>query len=285
MTAIGLIGAGLLGSAIAERLIGAGFGVVAYDTAPEQLSKLSTIGGQTAASATEVTQLCREVILSLPHSGVTRTVLDEIGAFLNPTHTLIDTTTGEPAEMESFGRSLVKSGAAYIDATVAGSSRQVRDHEAIVMAAGDDPAIEKCQPIFDAFAARTFRVGPCGSAAKMKLVVNLVLGLNRAVLAEGLAFAEACGVEPGVALDILKASPAFSRAMDVKGEKMLRRDYSVEARLRQHHKDVRLILAEGRKQGLALPLSALHEELLEAAERAGFADADNSAIREVFRPR
>lgn len=75
----------------------------------------------------------------------------------------------------------------------------------------------------------------------MKLIVNLVPGLNRAVLAEGLAFAEACGVSAEAAPAVLKSSPAYSRAMDVKGEKMIARDYTPDACLRQHHKDVRLI--------------------------------------------
>lgn len=285
MSRVGLVGVGLLGSAMAERLIGDGFDVVGYDTSPERLAELAAIGGRTAGSAGEVVALCREIILSLPHSGVTKSVLGEIGGTLTPSHVVIDTTTGEPAEMESFGRRLAATGTAYVDATVAGSSRQTRARQSIVMAAGEERALDRCQPIFDAFAARTFRVGPCGSGARMKLVVNLVIGLHRAVLAEGLAFAEACGVNPAIALEILMASPAFSRVMDVKGEKMLRREYSVEARLRQHHKDVRLILEEGRKHSLELPLSAVHDELLGAAERAGFADADNSAIREAFGPR
>jgi 3-hydroxyisobutyrate dehydrogenase-like beta-hydroxyacid dehydrogenase len=111
----------------------------------------------------------------------------------------------------------------------------------------------------------------------------LVLGLNRAVLAEGLAFAEACGVDAALALEILKTGPAYSRAMDVKGRKMLAREYEPEARLRQHHKDVRLILAEGEHHGASVPFSALHDELLSRAEEAGYADADNSAIIEVMR--
>jgi 2-hydroxy-3-oxopropionate reductase len=77
----------------------------------------------------------------------------------------------------------------------------------------------------------------------MKLVVNLVLGLNRAVLAEGLAFSRACGFDPNDALRILAAGPAYSRAMDMKGRKMLDEEFSPQARLSQHLKDVRLILA------------------------------------------
>jgi 3-hydroxyisobutyrate dehydrogenase-like beta-hydroxyacid dehydrogenase len=249
------------------------------------MTELAHMGGRPVESAVEVARQATAVLLSLPHSGITHSVLDEITAGLTREHIVIDTTTGEPSEMEGFGRRLGKCGVSYIDATVAGSSRQARAREVIVMAAGDQAAIDSCQAIFDAFAVRTFRVGPCGTGARMKLVVNLVLGLNRAVLAEGLAFAEACNLDATVALEIMKASPAYSRAMDVKGEKMLRSDYSVEARLRQHHKDVRLILAEAQKHAAELPLSRVHDELLELAESAGFADADNSAIREAFRRR
>ena len=116
----------------------------------------------------------------------------------------------------------------------------------------------------------------------MKLVVNLVLGLNRAALAEGLAFARACGFNPADALKILAAGPAYSRAMDTKGRKMLEHDFTPQARLSQHLKDVRLILAAGASTGARLPLSEVHRRLLEQVERAGFGDADNSAILKAY---
>ena len=112
----------------------------------------------------------------------------------------------------------------------------------------------------------------------MKLVLNLVLGLNRAVLAEGLEFARASGIDPWLALEILKASPAYSRAMDTKGARMLNEDFEPEARLSQHLKDVRLILASGERSGAQLPLSEAHRALLEIAESAGFGSLDNSAV-------
>ena len=116
----------------------------------------------------------------------------------------------------------------------------------------------------------------------MKLVLNLVLGLNRAVLAEGLSFARSSGIDPALALEILKAGPAYSKAMDVKGQKMLSEDFTPEARLSQHLKDVRLILDQARQQGRMLPLSEVHRTLLEKAETAGYGAADNSAIVKAF---
>jgi 3-hydroxyisobutyrate dehydrogenase-like beta-hydroxyacid dehydrogenase len=114
-------------------------------------------------------------------------------------------------------------------------------------------------------------------------VVILVLGLNRAVLAEGLAYAAACGIDPRQALEILKAGPAQSAAMDAKGEKMLNEDFTPQARLSQHLKDVRLILELGAKNEANLPLSALHCRLLEQLAQQGFGDLDNSAIIKAFR--
>jgi 3-hydroxyisobutyrate dehydrogenase-like beta-hydroxyacid dehydrogenase len=117
----------------------------------------------------------------------------------------------------------------------------------------------------------------------MKLALNLVLGLNRAVLAEGLTFAEALGLNPETALEVLRAGPAWSRVMETKGGKMLRRDFTPEARLSQHLKDVRLILAAGERGGAPLPLSSLHREILERAEAEGLGAEDNSAVIEIWR--
>ncbi len=130
---------------------------------------------------------------------------------------------------------------------------------------------------------KVFHVGPCGSAAKMKLITNLVLGLNRAALAEGLAFAEALGVSPAAALEVMTGSNAYSRAMDVKGRKMVERDFTVQARLSQHLKDVRLMLQAAGEAGMPLPLADTHRRLMEQAEAAGLGDLDNCAIIEVLR--
>ena len=117
----------------------------------------------------------------------------------------------------------------------------------------------------------------------MKLVTNLVLGLNRAALAEGLAFGEALGLDAATVLSVLQESMAYSRIMDTKGLKMVSSDFTPEARLSQHLKDVRLIRAAAVGAGLELPLSAEHEAWLERAEAQGLGSFDNSALIEVLR--
>jgi 3-hydroxyisobutyrate dehydrogenase-like beta-hydroxyacid dehydrogenase len=106
--------------------------------------------------------------------------------------------------------------------------------------------------------------------------------LNRAVLAEGLNLAQRAGLDPAAMLAVLRSGLAYSRVMDTKGRKMLESDFSPEARLRQHHKDVRLILELGAACGARVPLSELHDLLLSRAAELGFADADNSAIIRAF---
>jgi len=268
METIGLIGVGLLGSAIASRLSAAGYTVLGYDIVPER-----RLG---ASSAMEVARACRTIILSLPTSDVVKEVL--AGMELKPGTTIVDTTTGEPETMAAAGERLAKAGVDYLDATVLGSSQVVRNGRAVVMAGGKRQAFEAVAPLFRTFASRVFYLGSYGAGARMKLIANLALGLHRAVLAEALSFAAACGVSPTDALEVLKAGAAYSRVMDDKGEKMLHHDFTVEARLSQHLKDVRLILAAARTYHAKTPLSEVHRRLLEELEAAGYGEVDNSAI-------
>lgn len=277
---IGMVGLGLLGSAIGARLRQAGFTTVGFDLDPVQLSEFRNRGGLAAASAREAA--AERFILCLPTSTIAREVLGDVESALERGAIVIDATTGDPADAETNHARLAKLGIQYLDATVGGSSRQTLAGGAIVMAGGAPAAFERCTDIFSAFARKSFHVGPAGSGARMKLVLNLALGLNRAVLAEALNFARASGIDPQLALAVLTAGPAYSAAMDAKGEKMIREDFTPEARLSQHLKDVRLILESAAASGARVPLSEVHRRLLETAERQGYGAADNSAVIKAF---
>ena len=281
MERVGIIGLGLVGSALAERLISAGFSVTGYDLQPEQNDPLSKLGGQPLNSAIEVAKSCETILLSLPTSDIAAAVVEDLKPFL-PGKTILDTTTGQPEAMTRMGEQLADIGCDYLDATIAGSSSQVRSGDVIVMLGGTEAAVQRCKSVLGAFAKQWFHLGPWGNGARMKLVVNLVLGLNRAVLAEGLSFARSIGVDSQKALEVLMSGPAFSRVMETKGAKMLARDFSPQARLAQHHKDVKLILEEAARAHQALPLSQLHEELLARLVAAGDGDLDNCAIFKAF---
>jgi len=279
---IGLIGIGLLGTALAERMLAAGLRVRGYDCDSTRLSLLHELGGNSASDATGVAASCQTIVLCLPDSRVVASVIDEFVGAIGQDTLLIDSTTGDPDETAKLAAALRQRGVGYVDATIAGSREQVRRGEAVVLIGGEAADVARAQPVLSAWSDQQFHLGPSGSGARMKLVVNLVLGLNRAVLAEGLALAEACDIDAALALQVLKTTPAYSTAMDTKGPKMVARDFSPQARLSQHLKDVRLIRELARRHGASVPLSEIHERLLEQAVAMGLGDADNSAVLGVY---
>ena len=281
MADVGLIGIGLVGSALTERFIRGGLSVVGYDRRPERVEALTALGGRGAGSARDAVQSAPFVVLSLPDSDEVESVVREVEPVLVG-RTVVDTTTGDPDRTAALGARLKTAGVDYVDATIAGSSREVRNGEVIVIAGGEPAVFGRCEPFFRLFASRWFHVGPWGSGARMKLVTNLVLGLNRAVLAEGLSFASACGLDPTSVLEILRAGSTYSRVMDTKGANMIAGDFTAEARLSQHLKDVRLIRELARRHGASVPLSEIHEQLLDQAVALGLGDADNSAVLGVY---
>lgn len=293
MNTVGVIGLGLVGSALAERFLAGGKTVVGFDPREEARNLLLRLGGEPVESARDVFVRSSVVVFSLPNSDVVEEVcLDALRTRSAEVFSLqtsgtcrlriIDTTTGEPQRTTAVGRRLFEAGIDYLDATITGSSQQVRDGEVIITAGGPIEPFQQSEELFRLFAKQWFHVGPWGSGARTKLVINLVLGLNRAVLAEGLSFAKAYGLSLPVMLDILKSGAAYSRAMDTKGLKMIESDFAPQAKISQHLKDVRLILDAAREAGASTPFSHLHERLLSDLERAGFGALDNSAIIRAF---
>jgi 3-hydroxyisobutyrate dehydrogenase-like beta-hydroxyacid dehydrogenase len=280
---VGLIGVGLLGSALANRLIKDGIRVCGFDTNEVQLEALSRSGGIARDSAAEVVQNCDVLFLSLPSSDVVLSLVQQLRTDFEPSQIVVDTTTGDPKQMVAVGQSLAELGVSYLEATVAGSSAQVTAGQVALFLGGDAEVVESVKPLLSAITSRHFWLGPVGTASRFKLVHNLVLGLHRAVLAEGLVFAESLGFDQEVTLEILKQTPAQSGVMATKGTRMVERDYGLQARLSQHLKDVRLILAESERAGVNTPLSRIHQTILEHAAELGFGDADNSAVIEALR--
>ncbi len=277
-----MVGLGLMGTALVERWLEAGRTVRVWNRSPEKAAVLTDRGAVWTDSPFAEGGT---VIVSLYSSDVVDEVLQRFEGDLRSGTTIVDTTTGNPEDALRFAEQLAGRGIAYLDAPISGSSEQTRRGEATAMVGGNRATFDACVELWPLVAKHVFYCGPTGSASRMKLVTNLVLGLNRAALAEGLAFAEATGVDPRAALEVLRGSAAYSRQMDAKGEKMLAGEYAPVARLSQHLKDVRLMLAAAKMCGLELPLSQTHRELLERAESAGWGDLDNSAIRRVWERR
>ncbi|ODU01195.1 MAG: hypothetical protein ABS79_02100 [Planctomycetes bacterium SCN 63-9] len=277
---IGVIGLGLMGTAITERLLEHGYRVRVWNRSAAKADPLVAKG---AVWSENPIADCDRVIVSLYSSDIVADVIGRMESALKSGQIVVDTTTGEPAETLELGTRLAALGVQYLDAPISGSSEQTRQGEATVMVGGEPASFKACEDLWPVLGKKVFHVGCCGSAAKMKLASNLVLGLNRAVLAEGLAFAEAIGIDPAAALEVFKGSMAYSRAMDAKGQKMLDGDFRVQARLAQHLKDVRLMLDAAGAVGMTLPFAETHARVMREAVACGWGDLDNCAVIKVLR--
>ena len=272
---VGVIGLGLLGTALCERLLGAGYPVFVTNRTQEKAVPLITRGAQWSDNPLLE---CDRVLISLYTTDVVEQVLQQLEPGLRPGQILIDTTTGDPQQTIPLATRLAEQGIQYLETPIAASSEQTRQGEALAIVGGPQEAYVACRDLFDCIAAKTHHVGAWGAAAKVKLVNNLILGLNRVALAEGLLFSEAIGIPMEKAMAVLKEGNAYSVVMDVKGQKMIDRDFSVQAKLSQHSKDVRLMIEEAARNGMNLPMSNLHLQLLDRAEAAGLGELDNSVI-------
>jgi 3-hydroxyisobutyrate dehydrogenase-like beta-hydroxyacid dehydrogenase len=279
---VGLVGLGLMGTSLALRLIEHGYQVHVWNRTRD---KAIAFFEQGALWSDNPFVQCDRVIVSLYSSDVVHEVLGQMQSAMRTGQIIVDTTTGDPEASERMATQWNTLGVSYLDAPISGSSEQTRKGEALVMVSGLQSAFDACQDLWPVLGKKTFYVGPSGGAARMKLVSNLVLGLNRAALAEGIAFAESMGMDPLATLQVLQESAAYSKVMDVKGKKMIVRDYTTQAKLSQHLKDVRIINASAKRNQVPLPLSLTHQRVLEQAEDDGLGERDNCSIIEVYRKR
>jgi len=285
---IAIIGLGLMGEVYAKRLIDAGMAVIGYDLDPARRARLNEIGGRATNSVAELAKPAGCVIVAVFN---TPQVEDVIENHLLPAlgdgsgKIVLCMSTCDPDQVAALAARVTSSGIRYLDVPVSGTSDQVRRGDGVALIGGDANIAEEVSDIFDALFARRFHVGKVGDGGRAKLAVNLILGLNRLALAEGLVFAERLGLDPAAFLDVARGSASYSQVMETKGQKMVRGDFTPEGRARQTLKDVRLMLDQAAAHGQELKLLGVHAEVLEACLRAGEGDLDNSVVIEEIRRR
>lgn len=283
---VGLIGLGLIGTSLAKRLLGQGFRVYGYDVAPARCGDLAALGGIAVASARAVGRTCRTVLLAVFDTPQVESVLEaKSGLEPQPGQLIICVSTCDPDAIAALAERLDARGVRFLEAPLSGNSDQIALGNGVAMIGGERDAMEEAAPVLVAISKQQFYLGPVGSGGRAKLAVNLVGGLNRAVLAEGLAFAESMGLDLAAFLDVLKASAAYSRAMDTRGHKMVTSDFTPHAWLKQSLKDFQLMKTAAERVGQELPLAALYTELIRSCMTHGEGELDNSAVIKELRRR
>ncbi len=279
---IGFIGVGLMGGWLARHLLSAGFSVTAHDIDPAKVEAIVQAGGKKASSPDKIAAQVDVIIMSLPNSQIVNEVVkDSLKLFDTGRKGLIvlDATTADPEMSVELAAQLRQKGIEMLDSTISGTSDMCAVKDTIFMVGGKKKIFEACEPIFAAMSREWIYMGDNGNGAVIKLIVNLVLSLNRMALAEGLTLAKKAGLDQMQALEVLKKSAAFSKIMDQKGDRMVNRRFlPPSGHLAIHYKDVRLMLALGAKLDCPLPLLSLDAQALASEMCKGRGQWDSSDI-------
>jgi 3-hydroxyisobutyrate dehydrogenase-like beta-hydroxyacid dehydrogenase len=285
-TPVGIIGLGLMGAALSERLIGADVPLIGFDIEPARREKLKATGGMVATSVRELADRSATIIIAVYSGEQVEALFSDLENAVGAARPIvICTTTCAPDEMSRLARRATSAGIAFVEAPISGTSAEVRNGTATALVAGEAGAIESVSTLLEILCPRRVRVGAVGDASRTKLAINLILQNNRAALAEGIAFAERLGLDGRAFLAAARESAAYSRVMETKGEKMLTRDFRPQSHISQTLKDAEMVLEEAGRLGLLLPMTATQAELLRAAIALEGPDSDSAAVIEAIRQR
>jgi 3-hydroxyisobutyrate dehydrogenase-like beta-hydroxyacid dehydrogenase len=285
-SSVGLIGIGLMGEVFARRLIDARWSVRGFDTDPARRARLEEMGGSAACSVAELAS-CSIVILAVFSTEQVEDVIEQlVKVSADSTERIVlCTSTCDPLRIAALAARLEGRSLKFLEVPISGTSEQVRRGEGVGLIGGEPELAARVTSVLDVLVPSRFHIGAVGDGGRAKLAVNLILGLNRLALAEGLVFAQRLGLDPQKLLAVARGSAAYSQVMDTKGAKMVDRDFAPEGRVRQTLKDVHLMLDQARRYGQALPLLAVHEDVLAACVEHGEGERDNSIVIEEIRRR
>ena len=277
-----------MGEVYARRLIDARFAVTGFDVDAARRARLAEIGGRPADTIAELAAPARCFIVAVFSTDQVEDVIENhlLPALGDGSNKIVlCMSTCDPDRVAALAGRIIPRGIRYLDVPVSGTSDQVRRGDGVALIGGDIAVADAVKPVLDALFARRFHVGKIGDGGRAKLAVNLILGLNRLALAEGLVFAERLGLDPAAFLEVAKGSASYSQVMETKGLKMVRGDFSPEGRVKQTLKDCHLMLDQAEAVGQKLSMLEIHADVLEACVQAGEAELDNSAIIKEVRRR
>lgn len=287
-TPVGIIGAGLMGTACARRIAASGRAVIGYDIDPARSAAFAAFGGSAAASIADIARACRTVVIAVFNTDQVEDALEALLAALPadaPPLTAICVSTCDPDRITALAARLPAQRLRFVEMPVSGTSEQTARGEALGLVGGDPAAAAAVRDILDAICPRRHHLGAAGNGGRAKLAINLILGINRAALAEGLVFAERMGLDPGTFLNVARDSAAYSQIMDIKGGKMIAGDFTPHGKIAQTLKDFSLMLELAQRLRQQLPLATTYTDIVEGCMKQGEAELDNAAVISEIRRR
>jgi 3-hydroxyisobutyrate dehydrogenase len=279
-TRLGFVGVGYMGQPIARRLLESGFKLTAYDRDRNKAEELIRYGGAVAKSVSELSSACNVVLSCLPSD---RAVLDIYGgpdsvfAHANPGSVVIDMSTVFPETSQEVSRLGQERGVEVLDVTISGSTPAAENGLLTLFGGGDKERFDSAESIFRVIAKKYFYLGPNGSGATMKLVVNTLLGIGMQAIAEAVALGEKAGLDRNRLLDVLSQTAVVAPAHAGKLERAMRSDYSPQFPIRLMNKDFGLILNLAAAVGARMPAAGAAFEINARQSDEG-AEQDFSAV-------
>lgn len=287
MQRVAVLGLGVMGSGMAHNLLRAGYELTVYNRTREKAAALEQAGAQVAETPREAAQATDIVISMVADDSASRELwLGQAGALAGVREgmLLIESSTLSTHWVRELAGLAAERGCGFLDAPVAGSKPQVEAGELVFFVGGDAAALDQARPLLEAMGRRIEHLGPTGSGATMKLINNLMGGVQVAVLAEGLLLAEQAGLNMEQVVPLLINGAPGSPIVKGKAARIVARDYHTHFALRWMHKDLTYALEEALHQSMPTPTVAVAREIYRLALNRGLGDEDFSAVAEALRP-
>ena len=280
---IGLIGLGIMGSAIASNLIKARFRVTGYDVVAARRRALARAGGTAVASVEDAGAAANVVITSLPSSDALLGVSAALARSRRPPTHVIEAST-LPIEIKEVARvRLAAAGTLLLDCPISGTGAQARTGDVIVYASGQKRDCLAVGPVLNGFSRAHYYVGPFGAGSKTKFVANLLVAVHNVAAAEALVLAMKAGLDPALTLKVIADGAGGSRILQLRGPMMVRGDYRhATATLAMFVKDQSIIADFARGLGCPTPLLAATTPVYTAAAAMGHLRDDTAAVCAVL---
>jgi 3-hydroxyisobutyrate dehydrogenase len=282
---IAFIGLGTMGSAMAQNLLKAGFAVIVYNRTRDRALPLQDSGAEIADTPAAAAKRADVVFTMVTDDRASRSVwLGDQGilAGAQPQAILIESSTVSPSWIREL--SDLAQGLRLLDAPVAGSKPQAIAKELMFLVGGDHETVAEAQPIFLAMGKSAVHFGEIGSGSLMKLISNLMIGVQVATLAEALNFAQSSGLDMAQVIQALSNGSGGSPVVRGKAAQISDRDFTPNFALHLLHKDLGYALEEAGKHDAPLPTTAITREFYRMAMMQGLGDLDFAAIAKVFDP-
>ena len=281
---VGMIGLGIMGSAMSKNLVAAGFTVTGYDISPRAVDAFKALGGTAVASVTDVGKAANILITSLPSAKALSGVVEELCTLPRGDRVLAETSTFTLEDKLAAQAKLTEAGIPMLDCPLSGSGSQAQVRDVLVYGSGERTHYDRCLPAFQGFSRAPHYLGPFGNGSKMKYVANLMVAVHTVVAGEAFTLARKAGLDPAQMFAVVSDGAAGSRALDVRGE-MLISDTYLPIRtmpLELWRKDMRVIADFANSLACPTPMFSAAVPLFNAAVASGLGNQDTAAVATVI---